>query len=222
MNAMEQTSETNLVFRRATGEDREAVREAMAKFFYAEETVTVCYYNGSEVTRDDMEFSLSLIEHGYVTLALDGDRIVGLTGAGTIAADEAAKLREQAEAAETEKFGDILRFLAHMAEHGNVCKRFGVEQAFHVYFIAVDPDLRGKSLAKQLMEMQFELAAQLGVAVMSGDITNIHAGRMALGMGLECVYTVLFNDYRDEKSGRQVFVTQEPHEARTFVAKLEQ
>lgn len=218
---MEATSKTNLVFRQATPEDREAVREAMAKFFYAEETVTVCYYNGSEVTQDDMEYSLALIEHGYVTLALDGDRIVGLTGAGMIDPDEADKLRKQAECVETEKFGDILRFLAHMAEHANVCKRFGVDRALHIFFIAVDPNLRGKSLAKQLMEVQFELAAQLGVTVMSGDITNINAGKMAHSMGLKCVYTVLFNDYRDEKSGRQVFVTEEPHEARTFVAHLQ-
>lgn len=221
-NAMEAT--TNIVFRRATTEDREAVRKAMEKYFKAEETVTISYHNGRAVTEDDMEFSLSLLEYGHVTLALDGEggRIVGLTGAAMIMPDEAAKLREHAQSPAMEKFADFLRFLAHMAEQAKVCERFGVDKAFHIYFIAADPDLKGKNLAKQLMEKQFKLAAEVGVSVMSWDITNNNEAKMAQNMGLECVYTVLLNDYRDQDTGKQVFVTSEPYEARTFAAKLKQ
>ncbi|XP_055536285.1 uncharacterized protein LOC129724973 isoform X2 [Wyeomyia smithii] len=151
-----------IIFRTAILADRENCRNALERYFYPEEPVTQSYYGGSEVTEDDMEFSLSIIDAGFVVLAEEetSGKILGLSAGGIIEPNEAQILNDQASKTETQKFSDILRFLAYMASESMVCERFKVTKAYHIHCLAVDPEARGRSLGKRLMEKQFELAAK--------------------------------------------------------------
>ncbi|XP_053686866.1 arylalkylamine N-acetyltransferase-like 2 [Sabethes cyaneus] len=210
-------AEPGLVVRVAVPADRENFRNALERYFYPEEPVTRTYYGGSDATEDDMAFSLSIIESGGVVLAVEepSGKILGLSAGEIIEPDEAQKLHDLALETETQKFSDILRFLAHMASGSRVCQRFAKAKAYHIHLLAVDPEARGKSLGKRLIEKQFELAAKSGIEVVSSDATGVYSAKLYQQLGMECVYTVAYEDYRNS-AGQQVFLGREPHlEAKT-------
>ncbi|XP_058832332.1 uncharacterized protein LOC131690508 [Topomyia yanbarensis] len=211
-----------IVFRLATAADREDVRDALGRFFYPDEPVTSSYYGGSEVTADDMHFTLSMIDDGFVILAVDkkNGKIVGLSIGGIIEPDEPEKLLDLASKVDTVKFADILLFLAHMAKGANICQRFTVAKAYHIHCLAVAPEVRGRSLGKLLMKKQFEQAEKCGVEVVSTDATGLYSAQLFKQLGMTCVYSVPYNEYRNE-SQQQVFAGRESHlEAKTFTMAI--
>ncbi|XP_055618948.1 uncharacterized protein LOC129764151 [Toxorhynchites rutilus septentrionalis] len=222
---MEAVSELHhqVSFRRATLADREKVREFLAHSFYPEEPVTISYIGGSEVTPDDMEFCLSLIAEGFVLLALVGgeDQLVGISGAGVIDSDESEKLKDIALKTETTKFGEILRMLSYVCEQANVCQRFGISEVYHQHYLAVDSKFRGKALGKLLMEKQFGKARDLGLRVVTTDASGVYSSNLCEKLGMQCVYSLAYNEYRNEL-GQQVFKSSGQHkEIKTFAKQIE-
>ncbi|XP_058463672.1 uncharacterized protein LOC131437974 [Malaya genurostris] len=207
-----------VVFRAATASDREDVRDALGRFFFPEEPITISYYGGSEVTADDMNNSLSLIDDGFVTLAVDGnsDKIVGISAGSLIEPNEAEKLMDLASNAETVKFADILHFLAHMVNQADIFQRLAVTKVYHIHSLAVAPEVRERSLGTLLVRKQFEQARQCGAQAVSTDATGVHSARIFKKLGMENVYSISYEKYRNA-SHQQVFVGKEPHlEATTF------
>ncbi|XP_065086658.1 arylalkylamine N-acetyltransferase-like 2 [Ochlerotatus camptorhynchus] len=216
------TKVDGIEFRQAISADREAYREALARFFYPEEPLTIGYYLGKDVTEDDMEFTLSLIEEGFVWLAVQegSGKIIGMCGGSFIERGEADQLMDAAERTETKKFADILRLLAHLSREANVFERFGVDRAYHVHCLAVDSGFRGKSLGRILVEKQFEYARKCAIRVVSADATSVYSVKLLERLGMESCYALTYADYRDEHE-QQVFLTDGPHsEAKTMVKVL--
>ncbi|XP_029727582.2 uncharacterized protein LOC115265775 [Aedes albopictus] len=209
---MEAASSNGIQFRQAISTDREALREALAKFFYPEEPLTVGYYRGSDVTDDDMEFSLSLIEEGFVWLGVEekSGRIVALSGGAFSEPDEAQQLIDFAGRTESKKFADILRLLGRLALEVDVFNRFGVSKVYHLHYLAVDSRLRGRSLGRILMGKQFEHARECGAKVLCADVTGFYSAKLFESLGLQCVKSIDYKKYFDE-DGQQMFLVEEPH-----------
>lgn len=204
-------SEMTVSYRLATEADREALREALLRYFYPEEGVNTCYNGNPEVAPDDVDFYVQLVAEGCTTLAIeDGTgQIVGFCAGGMLNGNEAQNMAKLAQTTETEKFADILRFLAFMAKQANIPERYGVTNIYYMYGVGVDHRYRQRSVASALMEQQFELARKLGAAVAYGDTTGVKSAGMCKKLGMEIVYSIAYNDYRDEK-GRQVFLSSDP------------
>lgn len=212
---------SDIQFRQAIPADREALREALGTFFYAEEPLTIYYYQGSDVTDDDMEFSLSLIEEGFVWLAVEqgSGRIVGLSGGAITEPDEVTHLIDLAGRTETKKFADILRVLGHLSHEVDVFNRYGVDKVYHLHFLAVDSRLRGRSLGRILMEKQFEYAVKCGTKVLRADVTGFYSAKLFESLGMETVKVIAYSDYLTE-DGQQMFLAEEPHDCMKGMVKI--
>lgn len=209
-------------FRQAIPADREAFREALERFFYPEEPLTISYHLGKDVTKDDMDFALSLIENGFVWLAIQegSGKIIGISAGSLIERGEADQLLDAAERTETKKFADILRLLAHLSREANIFERFAVDRAYHVHCLAVDSDFRGRALGRIMVEKQFEYARKCAIQVVSTDATGVYSVNLFEKLGMECCCVLAYADFRDEH-GQQVFLAEAPHsEARTLTKVL--
>lgn len=205
----------NLSYRLATVADREDLRSALLRFFYPEEGLNVCYYGGSDTAPDDVEYYVSLIDEGFTELAIDQEtgQIVGFSIGGLVEAHNFTN-----SLVKTEKFADILKLLEFMAKNANLAKRFGVTQIYSIYAVGVDPRYRQQGIATALMENQFEKARKSGAALVSADTTGIKSAGLVKKLGMEVVFSIAFNDYRDEV-GRQIFVSSDSELAVQTVVK---
>ncbi|XP_062549589.1 arylalkylamine N-acetyltransferase-like 2 [Armigeres subalbatus] len=203
---------SGIQFRQAVPADREAFREALATLFYADEPLTISYYQGSEVTDDDMAYSLSLIEEGFVWLAVEEEtgQIVGLSGGEFCESDEAEQLISLAGQTESKKFADILRLLGKLSKEGDLFRRFGVSKAYHVHFLAVHSRMRGRSMGKILMEKQFEYARKCNVKVVCADVTGFYSEKLCKSLGMECIQAIAYSTLKDD-AGEPMFLAEEPH-----------
>ncbi|XP_055610285.1 arylalkylamine N-acetyltransferase-like 2 [Uranotaenia lowii] len=195
-----------LLYRVANEADRELVRDGLNKYFYPEDPVTSTHYSGKEPTTDDTEGTLEMVNSGCMILAMDeqSGRLAGFSGSTIVSPDEPQKLLEKASIAQTKKYGDVLRLTAHLTAKTRVCERFGVDQAYHLDMVGVNPNFRGKSIGEILQEKHMELACAKGLRVLSAYVTGPYSARICERLGMQCVYTLPYRDYRDE-SGRVVF-----------------
>ncbi|XP_055603882.1 arylalkylamine N-acetyltransferase-like 2 [Uranotaenia lowii] len=211
-----------VLYRLATRSDRGILQEALRKYFYPEEPSTFAYYGGSEVTPDDMESSLRIIDDGFMILAIEEEscKVIGFAGAYIIGPDQADRLKKLADKAETEKFADILRLLAHLSEKTQVCQRFGVDRAYYLTLGGVDPNFRGKSLGIVMTRQHLKMALNRGIRVFSADCTGPYSARACQRLGMECVYSLPYGDFKNA-AGQQLFLSKREYsEFKSFVMKL--
>ncbi|XP_055610541.1 arylalkylamine N-acetyltransferase-like 2 [Uranotaenia lowii] len=211
-----------LLYRVATEADRELVRDGLHKYFYPEDPVTSTHYSGKEPTTDDTEGTLEMVDSGCMILAMDeqSGSLAGFSGSTIVSPDEPQKLLEKASQAQTKKYGDVLRLTAHLIAKTRVCERFGVDRAYHLDMVGVNPNFRGKSIGVILQEKHVELACAKGMRVLSAFVTGPYSASILERLGMQCVYTLPYRDYRDE-SGRVVFQgTKNYNEMKCYVMKI--
>lgn len=181
----------------ATESDRATVREALAKYFYPEEPLTLAHRNGADVTVDDMETALSFLGKGTTILARVDGAVVGLAIGGLSTDVSAVPIT-------TQKYADIVAFLECLS-----ARAFNSESSsssYHVYILAVHPAHRGHSIGRRLMEKQIDLArarwpSLLTVTVEATSATSL---RLMKRIGMRETARLSFAEYRDA-GGEQVF-----------------
>ncbi|XP_055603884.1 uncharacterized protein LOC129752118 [Uranotaenia lowii] len=211
-----------LRYRLATPADRELLRDGLEKYFYPEDPVTTSHYSGSAVTADDMESALGMIDTGLMILAVDEEtgRLGGFAGSTIVTPDEPAKLLELASQVQTKKFADILRLLAHLSANTKVCERFGVDQAYHFCITSVNPEFRGKAIGVMLQKKHVQLAHAHGIRVFSVDCTGPFSAQGCERLGMKCVHTMKYTDFKDE-TGKVLFHGKENFtELKSYVMKV--
>uniref|UniRef100_A0A182M5M9 N-acetyltransferase domain-containing protein n=1 Tax=Anopheles culicifacies TaxID=139723 RepID=A0A182M5M9_9DIPT len=183
----------------ATVSDRELVRAALATYFYPEEPLTIAHRDGPDVTVDDMENALSFLNHGTTVLvrATSSREIVGLAIGGLAASSATVPIT-------TRKFAEIVAFLECLAG-----RSLGKESStsYHVHMLAVHPAHRGHSIARQLMEKQFELvrARWPSVQTVSVEATNATSLRLMKRIGMRETARLSFSEYIAD-DGEQIFL----------------
>lgn len=208
----------NLSYRAATVADRDDLRSALLRFFYPEEGLNVCYHGGSDAAPDDVEYYVNLMEEGFTELAVDPatDQIMGFSIGGMFEIPE----DESSVKMETQKFADILKFLEFMRKSADLVKRFKVTKIYSIYAVGVDPRYRQQAIATTLMENQFGMAQCGGAELVYADTTGTKSAGLVKKLGMEVVFSIAFNEYRDE-SGQQVFVSADPErKVQTVVKRL--
>ncbi|XP_055610363.1 uncharacterized protein LOC129757235 [Uranotaenia lowii] len=194
------------LYRLATPDDREQLRDGLERWFYPEEPLNAAHRDGPQYTQEDMDWMVGLIDHGYVVLALeesDGS-LAGSCAGALITPSFVEEVTELAKTAKTRKFKDTCLFLAHCTRNANVFERFQAETAFQVQFTSVLPNYRGRKLGTIMMEKCLEIAQRIGAGVIYGDCTGPFMARSCQSIGMRCVYEIAYRDFRDE-NGENVF-----------------
>lgn len=206
---------SGLIYRVAVASDCDNVLDFIRKHYYPEEAITI----GNAPTKQDSadeEFSVSVIPYGASIVAVDpleNDRIVGALLAGPIEPGEAELMVEESKRCESEnkKWSEILLLLAHLEENANIYERYNINKALHVHVLGVESAYRGRSIGVNLMKNCFDVGKSLGYPLVTVDCTSIFSQRIAEKLQMENIYTLAFNDYKDKKTGKQVFNPPQQH-----------
>ncbi|XP_062550200.1 arylalkylamine N-acetyltransferase-like 2 [Armigeres subalbatus] len=211
----------DIVLRVARPDELDQVREVLHRIYYPEEGITISYVHGKKHTLDDEKFSLSFVDQGTVVLVEDLrlKKFIGVAIAGPIRPGDPDAMVEEAATTETKKWGDILKLLALLERTADVCGRYGLEKAYHVHIMAVDPTYRGHALGQRLLQFQMDLAKQLGFKAFSGDFTSVVSAKIAEKLGMECISQLSLGDYRDE-NGEKLFEPQDLYRVIKTCVKL--
>lgn len=210
-----------ILIRVALASDEKAILEFIRQHYYPDEPLTIGT-EPKEPSRQDEEFSISLIPYGLSIVAIDSQRnneIVGVTLAGPIGPSEADDILAEAERCTDKKWQDILYLLAHLERNANLYQRYGVDKALHVHVMGVDRHARGKSIGTKLMGKCMENGKAVGYPVISLDCTSIFSIRIAEKLQMECVGKLAYADYTDA-NGKQLFRPPSPHTHIKTFAKL--
>lgn len=224
MSEIIDSSQNKIIYRVATTDDRDKVLDFLREHYYPYEPITI----GIEPKRPDSadeEFTISVIEDGASILAIDStknDKIVGAIMAGPIQSDEMEQLIAEARQCDkdNQKWSQILRFLAHLAQGSNIFKRYNVDKSLHIHAVSVDTAYRGKSIGTNLTQHCLARAKSLGYPIVSADCSNVFSIKMVEKLGMNCINVQAFSDYKD-LNGRQVFNPPLPNtHIKTFVKVL--
>lgn len=211
----------DILIRVAIESDKNVVLDFIRKHYYPDEPLTI----GSEPkvpSRQDEEFSISIISHGMSIVAIDSQRnneIVGVALAGSIGPSEADDIIIEAERCSDKKWQTILYLLARLERTANLYERYNVDKALHIHVMGVDQRIRGKSIGIKLIRKCMENGVALGYPLISLDCTSIYSIKIAEKLQMDCVGKLAYADYKDA-NGKQLFRPPPPHKHIKTFAKL--
>ncbi|KAJ9582977.1 hypothetical protein L9F63_022681 [Diploptera punctata] len=114
----------------------------------------------------------------------------------------------------------IGRFLNEVESGVNIWELGKTDRAFSINILAVSESSRGTGVGKALMEHSREKARSAGYSLLYVLCTSYYSDRIARNMGMQCVYTLPYSEYKDEQ-GNPVFVPPAPHtQATVLIEKL--
>ncbi|XP_068150746.1 arylalkylamine N-acetyltransferase-like 2 [Drosophila tropicalis] len=163
--------------------------------------------------KENDEYHISMINEGTCLLATDekqNGRIVGIVMAGGQYPSDLKKHQEEAATMENHFWGRANRLLSKLELEANVYKRFGVNRSIYSHITNVDESMRGKGLGSRLAATLMEVGRSKGFPLMIAYCTSYYSAKQKNALGMECVHSITYADYKDEK-GNVIFKPAAPH-----------
>ncbi|EDW63500.1 uncharacterized protein Dvir_GJ15301 [Drosophila virilis] len=215
-------SKDGILIRTMTVADYQPLKTLMGGNFFKGEPLGELYEPEWVIKFKD-EYYISMIEQGTCLLAVDennGGRIVGYVLAHAQTPDDLDRDRKRAAASEPNTWGRIAVFLSKIEIEINLFKRYGVSKILYSHITNVDASMRGKGLGSRLAAALMEVGRSKGFPLMIAYCSSYYSARQKEALGMECVYSIAYADYKDE-SGQVVFKPAAPHtHLRVMVIKL--
>nr|XP_022918357.1 dopamine N-acetyltransferase-like [Onthophagus taurus] len=110
----------------------------------------------------------------------------------------------------SKKFERVAKFLEHLENEAKTFQRIdNLEKAISLDMLSVNPNYRGKGLAKIMIEKVINFAKEKGFKLIRIDCTSLFSTKAALNLGFESVYRIKYAEYKDD--GEIVFKINENH-----------
>ncbi|EDW12134.1 arylalkylamine N-acetyltransferase-like 2 [Drosophila mojavensis] len=174
---------------------------------------------GSE--QEDDEYHISMVEQGTSLVAIDeknGGRIVGIVLAAAHTPSDLNRYSKGVKALTDFERIDI--FIAKVENEANLYQRYGVSKLLCSHITNVDATMRGKGLGARLTVALIDVARSKGYPLLVANCTSFYSARQKQALGMECVYKIAYEDYKDE-NGQVVFNPPKPHtHVRVMAIKL--
>lgn len=172
------------------------------------------------------EYRLSLVRQGTSLVAVDQSkegRIVGVAFAGVMhPSDLEQNWSEVNEQKPKLLIEHIHYFLCNIKKHAQFFEHYDVTDALYLKTLAVDSSMRRQGLARRLVVTLMELGRTRGYPLMVATCTGQYSTRLMASLGMECVHSELYADYKDA-DGNVVIQPPEPHtEASVMAIKLQE
>ncbi|XP_034474222.1 dopamine N-acetyltransferase-like [Drosophila innubila] len=149
------------------------------------------------------DYHIRLIENGTCLAAInenDNGRVVGVVLAyGQVPSD----MKNYHKSA-------ISNFLSEAEVKANLFARYEVSNVLISHITNVDASMRGKGIGSRLAVALMELGRSQGYPLMAAFCTSFYSARQNEALGMECVYSQAYADYKDE-NGKVVFNPPAPH-----------
>lgn len=218
-------SEQDYKIVQVTPKDTEKVLEHLRKFFFLEEPLNICIQllgeNGDEECHELEEYCAQTIPEGLSLMAVSASgRVIGVVLNGSHEPGHLEEMERCADTCPNPRFRKILQLLAAVERGSDVFGKFpDVDKLVEVRIVSVDSALRGRGIAKVLLEKSTELAKQHEYPLIRIDCTSHFSALAVARLGYECVFKMPYEDYR--RNGEPVFHPEPPHkEVTTYVRRL--
>ncbi|KYB28020.1 Dopamine N-acetyltransferase-like Protein [Tribolium castaneum] len=197
-----------------TAGDADEVLRFLRCFFIRDEPLnhSIGLLDGKETCPELESYSIKDLDSGLNLKAVSNGKIIGVCLNGILTRGYLEEIEEAN--CEDKKFESILRLLDHVAVQSDIFSHFpDVDKAMVVKILSVDSSLRGRGIAKDLMNRTRDLARELGCGIMTADCTSHFTARALKKLGFECIYSLNYEDYK--VNGEVVFTPETPHAAVT-------
>lgn len=208
-----------------TTEDTERVLDHLRRFFFRQEPLNVYIKllgeSGNETCAELENYCVETILEGLSLMALSATgKVVGVSLNGSHEPGHLDEMQENADNCPNPRFRKILQLLVAVERGSEVFSKFpDVDRLVEVRILSVDTAVRGRGIAKALLEKSRELAKEKGYPLFRVDCTSHFSALAVARLGLECVFTMRYEDYC--QNGEPVFRPEPPHnEVKTYVQRL--
>ncbi|XP_063915207.1 arylalkylamine N-acetyltransferase 1-like isoform X1 [Zophobas morio] len=201
-----------------TANDKEEVVQFLRTFFIRDEPLnySIGLLDGRPTCVELEEYSLKDLDNGLNLKAVCNGKIIGVCLNGILERGYTDEIEEVT--CPDKKFAKILRLLDHVAVESKIFTHFpDVNKAITVKILSVDSSLRGRGIAKDLMNKTRDMAKELSCGLMTADCTSHFTAKALKRLSFECVYSLKYEDYK--VNGEVVFTPEKPHEAVTVYAQ---
>ncbi|KAH8262955.1 hypothetical protein KR044_002543 [Drosophila immigrans] len=167
------------------------------------------------------EYRRNLIRQGTSLVALEGGRIVGVALAGALYPSDVEQHRVESERVSRDTIlGKVVRFLADVEGQAKVFEHYDVPKAVYLNILGVDSSVRRQGLGRRLVAALMEVGRSKGFPLLVTTCTSLYSARVMTALGMECVFSRAYADYRDE-AGNVVLQPEAPHtEASVMATRL--
>ncbi|XP_005186939.1 arylalkylamine N-acetyltransferase-like 2 [Musca domestica] len=170
---------------------------------------------------DEMVLREGITKHNCSIVAMKEDQIIGVSIALPKNRSAADEYFEAAKKAGKNKHGYIMQLLGEIMCKTDIFNRYGVEETLYVYLVSVAPNQRGRNIAYLMMRELMRVGKEKKFEVLSIDCSSYYCAQVCERLGMECLSTVPFSDYLDEK-GEVIFRPSPPHVAmETYAQRLQ-
>ncbi|BFF93406.1 dopamine N-acetyltransferase-like [Drosophila madeirensis] len=217
---MQETTKDGITIRTMNLEDYESIKNVFTERFFNGEPLFAAITGPIDPKRWKRldEYHESLIVDGTCVVAIDEEqsgRVVGFVLAEGQCPEDVEKHRQEAEGS-----GHIKRLLSNVEVEANIYERYGLSKLLYSHLTCVDVAMRGKGLGKRLANCAMDLGRSKGYPLMAAFCTSFYSARQKEALGMECIYSLKYEDYKDAE-GKVVFFPPAPHkEIRVVAIKL--
>ncbi|PSN38899.1 hypothetical protein C0J52_20076 [Blattella germanica] len=207
---------------KATMEDRDKILDFLRQNFYNEEPINAAMNNESNtLSKADEEHTLALLQEEISFLAVSNDEeLIGICLSGLVTSKEAEDMEGLAETCGCERFSKLLYFLSFVERQSNIWGKSGTSSGLSVQALAVTQAARGHGVGRALLEKTRELAKNEGYSLFRVDCSSYFSARLAEDIGMECIFSLPFSEYKD-KDGCPIFKVKTPnHNMKIYIQKL--
>jgi len=101
-------------------------------------------------------------------------------------------------------------FIAEVEINSKIFEHYGVSKLLCSSVTNVDTSMRGMGLGKRLAAALMEVGRSKGFSLMSATCTSFYSARQKEALGMECIYSEAYEDYKDA-NGEIVLNIPAPH-----------
>ncbi|XP_033150759.1 dopamine N-acetyltransferase [Drosophila busckii] len=201
------------IVRQMTLSDADEVNLFLRDHFYGSEpTLQTPGDHQRVVSEPDLnEYHTSQITQGTSLVAVNGERIVGIVLANALLPAEVEQAWIDINKTKCQTLlKHVHRFLSGIERNAHVFEHYGVERALYLHIVAVDSSMRNHGLGRRLVGELINVGRNMGFPIMFSTCTSFFSKRLMSALGMECVHTEAYADYKDD-DGNVVIQPPAPH-----------
>ncbi|XP_065345892.1 arylalkylamine N-acetyltransferase 1-like [Cloeon dipterum] len=201
----------------------EAVMEHLRLTFFWEEPLNVCVSlceaPGSGHPKLEA-VCLDTLQDGLSIVALSDGKVVGCALNGSQSRQQLDEAIKQTYAETDKKFRSIFSMLYDNNRDIDLFTKYDVHDIFECRILSVDPDYRGKGIARILLDQSIQEARLRGFKLFKIDATSAISQRICKSRSLTLEHEILYADHLDPDTGKPAFLPPPPHYGLQIYSRL--
>jgi len=211
------------IIRELKADDLEKFCEFLTEHFYGHEPLLQTPGNHQVITDspEKRESRLEVINQGLSLVAVDpndGDRIVGAAYAEEMIPNDLEKNWMKVNEKKPTNLNEHIHYLlSGIEKRAQFFERYNVPKAIYLCTLTVDSSVRCQGIGRRLVTALMDMGRSKGYPLLVTCCTSLYSTRVMLSLGMSCVHSEAYVDYKDEE-GQVIIRPPAPHTAANVMA----